>query len=166
MVTTVVILLVTMGPGGPTAPVTADKAVPAGSAPAAEAATVHPSAAPTPALDGEDDEAVKPSTIAPAVLPVVTRFTDAWLLRSTSQGRLAALSPVCTEILAHQLAATDPNRVPVARRYGRPQLVAAGTFHARARQELSDHTAILLELVPDPSATGPQWRVTAVRPDA
>ncbi|QGN34470.1 hypothetical protein [Microlunatus sp. Gsoil 973] len=91
------------------------------------------------------------------------QFVQAFL--DHSRTRSVRLRSVATPRLATLLARTDPAKIPDGRPVGEPRAVAETHETVTVAQQLSDGSAIALDLVPDPTrAAG--WVVTSVRPGA
>lgn len=92
-----------------------------------------------------------------------TSFTRAWLDPHPAT-RTRALKATATTDLAHELALTDPTRIPAATLDGTPAVTTSqDDTAAQARAVLSNHDILVLDLAADPdSVTG--WRVTDVLP--
>lgn len=98
---------------------------------------------------------------APEWETTTQQFVDAFLDNSRSRG--VRLRSVATPRLATLLARTDPTKIPDGRPVGEPRAVADTDETVTVTQQLSDGSAISLDLVSDP--TRPEgWVVTSVRP--
>lgn len=123
-------------------------------------------AAPVPADPPAPHSSTTPASVDPArdrAVDTASAFTRAWL-DPRPAARARGLKASATADLAGQLAGTDPRRIPSAALTSTPALTAydAGAA-ARARADLSNHTALTLDLIADPTApTG--WRVADVTP--
>lgn len=100
---------------------------------------------------------------APEWDPTAAEFVGAFL--DHSRTRSARIRSVATPRLASLLARTDPAKIPDGRPVGEPRAVAETSETVTVIQQLSDGSAIALDLVPDP-ARRDGWIVTSVRPGA
>lgn len=111
----------------------------------------------------------KPSPVAVSTDPATDwetttqQFVRAFLDHSPT--RSVRLRSVATPRLATLLARTDPAKIPDGQPVGESRAVAETNGTVSVTQQLSDGSAIALDLVPDPTrADG--WVVTSVRPGA
>jgi hypothetical protein len=80
-----------------------------------------------------------------------------------SRTRTVRLRSVATPRLATLLTRTDPAKIPDGQPVGEPRAVAETSETVTVTQQLSDGSAIALDLVPD-ATRADGWVVTSVRP--
>jgi len=122
--------------------------------------TATSSTAPTPTLDPVSGDVVTGPPSAPAVA-ATGRFVDAWLSRGTPAQRRQSLTSVTAPSLLAGLVQTDPDLLPRARRVGAPRLQSGSTSSAIYRADLTDGTAVLVDMVLDGDGG---WKATAIQP--
>lgn len=109
--------------------------------------------------DGSDDHTDEPPPAAAAT--AAAEFVDAWLLVGTPDQRRDAMTPYATADLVRSVQNADPNRIPNAKREGKPRPTESGEFQAAYRITLSNDDEVEVVVVVDGSG---EWRASTIDP--